>query len=147
MNKVNYTTLQQSLDVVLGKIGLPKTVKLLCSFISNSSLSTTQVEKLKLVTTYIISQAIVIFDLNEEEFYDSRIPEYREARMACYHLLKKYTDSSYSKIGERFGLKKRQVLYYHQKCEEMLSISQYYKAFTAKYKDLEELTIEFIAKF
>lgn len=146
-NPINYNTLQSSIDEVVGKIGLTRTVGLLNSFISNSSISSDESEKLKLITTYIIAQAIVIFDLEEEDFYRSKIPEYREARMACYYLLKKYTACSHARIGKRFDLTKRNVLYYTQKCEEMLSIPQYYKSFISKLQQLDNLTVEFLAKF
>lgn len=144
---MNYHTLQTSIDEVVGKIGLARTIRLLSSFIKNSSIESSESEKLKLITTYIIAQAIAIFDLEEDQFYSSKIPEYREARMGCFYLLKKYTHCSHARIGERFGLTKRNVLYYIQKCDEMLSIPQFYKGFIHKFEQLDNRTVEFLSKF
>lgn len=146
-NQVNYNTLQSSIDKVVGKIGLARTIRLLTSFISNSAIPSTESEKLNLLTTYIVAQTIVIFDLKEDQFYESAIPEYREARMACYYMLKKYTGCSHAWIGDRFGLTKRNVLYYTQKCDEMLTIPQYYKSFCIKLEQLDNRTVEFLSKF
>ncbi len=146
-NEINYNTLQQKIDSVVGKIGLTETVRLLTTFLGNSSIASNEAEKLKLVNTFITAQAIVIFDLEEDQFYESRIPEYREARMACYYILKKYTHCSHAKIGQRFGITKRNVLYYTQKCDEMLTIPHYYRSFIQKLEQLEQLTVEFLSKF
>jgi len=143
---IDYTKLQQKLDWVIGKIGLCRTIKLIEGFISNTSLGINDSEKFKLIATYIIDQSIQIFDLKAENFYKSKIREYRDARMACYHLLKLYTDCSYAKIGESFDQRKRNVLYYCQKCDEQLSIPQFYEVFAHRYQLLENRTIEFIAK-
>ena len=142
----DYLTLQKRLDAVIGKIGLSKTIQLIEGFIDNSSIKVNEVEKFKLITAYIISQTIDIFDLKEDQFYTSKIREYRDGRMACFHLLKHYTDCSYAKIGEAFNQKKRNILYFCQKCDEMLSIPQFYRVFTDRYMSLENRVISFIAK-
>lgn len=144
---IDYGMLQRNLDRVIGLIGLPRVNSMICSFIDNSSIQTSEIEKLKLITAYVISQSIIIFDLDESQFYESKVDEYREARMACYHLLAKYTKSTHGKIGERFGRKKHNVRYAYEKCEEMLSIPEYYKSFIEKYECLENQLIVFLAKF
>jgi chromosomal replication initiation ATPase DnaA len=143
---LNYSTLQTKLDTVIGKIGLKKTIQLVENFMDNSSLDVQETEKFKLISSFIISKSIQVFDLKEDQFYDSKIREYREARMACFHLLKKYTDCSYARIGEVFEQKKRNVLYFHQKCEEQLSVPAFFEVFASRYKKLEDYTIGFIAK-
>lgn len=142
----NYTDLQQSIDALIGKFGLQKTIEVLDSLTHNTALTFEEQEKTQLLFVYVISQSIAIFDLKEEQFYSSTIQEYREARMSCYFLLKKYTDSSYAKIGERFNQSKRAVLYNYHKCEEILSIPQFYKPFVSKFTMLENNSINFIAK-
>lgn len=142
----NYHDLQEHIDKLLGKFGLQKTVEVINSLASNTQLTASEEEKSKLLLVFIISQSIEVFDLKEENFYSSTVQEYREARMCCYYLLKKYTDCSYAKIGESFNQSKRAVLYNYHKCDEILSIPQFYKAFVEKYKSLENNTINFIAK-
>lgn len=142
----NYNDLQQGIDALLGKFGLQKTIEVIQSLSSNTQLTASDQDKSKLLIVFIISQSIEIFDLKEEKFYESTVQEYREARMCCYYLLKKYTDCSYAKIGESFKQSKRAILYNYHKCDEILSIPQFYKSFVEKFKSLENNTINFIAK-
>lgn len=142
----DYHDLQQSIDSLIGKFGLQKTIEVIDSLTSNTELTTQDKEKVKLLLVFIISQSIDVFDLKEENFYTSSVQEYREARMSCYYLLKKYTDSSYAKIGENFNQSKRAILYNYHKCDEILSIPQFYKPFVEKFKILENNIINFIAK-
>ncbi len=142
----NLQQLQVVLERVVGKLGMEKTVHLLESFDNNSSIDMGEKEKLKVITTFIISQCISIFNLEESEFYTSEIREYREARMISYHLIHTYTKCSYAKIGEVFGRKKRNVLYFCQKCRELLSVPGFYREFVEKHKQLDKYTIEFIGK-
>ncbi|WP_346881285.1 hypothetical protein [uncultured Algibacter sp.] len=142
----DYHDLQDSIDNLIGKFGLPKTIEVIDSLTNNTALTTKDKEKTKLLLIFVIAQSIEVFDLKEESFYSSPVQEYREARMSCYYLLKKYTDSSYAKIGENFKQSKRAILYNYHKCDEILSIPQFYKSFVEKFKILENNTINFIAK-
>lgn len=142
----NYHDLQCSIDTLIGKFGLQKTIEVIESLSNNTKLSVRDQEKSKLLQVFIISQSIKVFHLKEAQFYTSSVQEYREARMSCYYLIKKYTDSSYAKIGENFNQSKRAILYNYHKCDEILSIPQYYKDFVEKFKSLENNTINFIAK-
>ena len=142
----NYHDLQERIDILIGKFGLHKTIEVIDSLTNNTALTTKDKEKTKLLLIFLISQSIEVFDLKEENFYSSPVQEYREARMSCYFLLKKYTDNSYAKIGESFKQSKRAILYHYHKCDEILSIPQFYKPFVEKFKILENNTINFIAK-
>ncbi|WP_242446434.1 hypothetical protein [Nonlabens agnitus] len=66
--------------------------------------------------------------------------------MACYFLLKKYTDTSYAKIGESFKQSKRAVMYNYHKCDGIFSIPSFYKPFVANLQVLENNVVNFIAK-
>lgn len=145
-SKLNYTDLQKSVDELVGKYGLAKAIQLLRHFSDNAKIPVKDTYRLKLITDYIISECLSEFNLDAEQFNTSTIREYREARMACYHLLKKYTDSSYSRIGQHFGWPIHTIYYFCQKCTEMLSLSEFYKPFVNKYKHLEESTISFISR-
>ena len=144
--KLNYADLQKSVDELVGKFGLEKSVEIINSFSRNSEIGRKEIRKLKLVKDYIIAETILIFDLDEKKFFASEIREYREARMACYHLLNKYTENSHSKIAETFGKKRGSALYFIHKCNSILSIPQFYPSFVEHYKSLESSTIHFISK-
>ncbi len=142
----NYHDLQTGIDQLLGKFGLSKTLEIIHSLASNTQLKTREDEKAKLLLVFLKAKSIEVFQLQEATFYTSVVQEYKEARMSCYYLLKKYTDSSYAIIGEHFGQSKRAILYNYHKCDEMLSIPQYYKDFVSKFSVLEDHVINFIAK-
>ena len=141
-----FQRLQESLERVVNKIGVQRTTELLESFDHNSSITANEMGKVKLIATYVVSQAIRIFSLEETKFYTSEIREYREARMACYNIIHTYTRCSYAKIGELFSKKKRNVLYYCQKCKGLVEEPLFDKQFAEKYRQLDKCTIEFIGK-
>lgn len=145
-SELNYSDLQKSVDDLVGKFGLKKAVQIIQRFSMNAKIETGESQKLRLITAFVITECVSVFDLDEEQFFKATIREYREARMACYHVLKKYTDSSYSKIGARFGQTKRTILYFCHKCNGILSLPQYYKSFADRYGSLDRSTIDFISK-
>lgn len=145
-SKADYGLLQQHIDRVIGQIGLEKTICLLTHFIDDTHIPVHQTQRLKMVSQFLVTTCIGVFELQDKAFFTSAISEYREARMACYHLLKKYTEASYSKIAEEFGLTKRNVLYNHSKCEERLSVPFYYADFNKRYDLVEDSIIQFISK-
>ncbi len=144
--KLNYADLQNCVDELVGKFGLEKSVEIINSFSNNTRIGRKEIRKLKLIKDYIIAETILIFDLDEKKFFNSEIREYREARMACYHLLSKYTENSHSKIAETFDKKRGSALYFIHKCNSILSIPQFHRAFKEKYDGLESSTIHFISK-
>ena len=141
-----FQRLQHSLERVVNKIGVQRTTELLESFDNNSSITSNEMGKVKLITAYVVSRAIQQFSLEESEFYTSDIREYREARMACYYIIYTYTKCSYAKIGELFGRKKRNILYYCQKCRGLVEEPMFDKEFAEKYRQLDKYTIEFLGK-
>jgi len=146
MSPADYATLQKRIDAMVGQIGLCNTIRMLEGMMADSSLDVPQEEKYRLISEFIITQSIQVFDLKKEDFFTSKIREYRDARTACYHLLKVFTGKSYAKIGETFNQKKRNILYSYQKCEDMLSIPHIYQVFNDKYSTLEHRITQFIAR-
>lgn len=142
----NYQDLQCSIDALIGKFGLEKTINIVDTLKNNTQLSAKDNHKEKLLLVYVVSRSIEVFNLEEANFYTSPINEYREARMACYFLVKKYTENSFGIIGEHFKQSKRAVMYHYHKCDEILSIPQYYKSFVSQFKVLEDGVINFLAK-
>lgn len=143
----NYTILQSTIDKVIGKIGLTQTIKLLENFLKNTAIATGETEKLTMVSNYIVSKAIEVFDIRERQhFYNSGITEHREARMSCYYLLRKYTQWTYPKIGLIFNKNARIVMYGVVKVEEWLSVPKANIRFMNHHQQLETKLIEFIGK-
>lgn len=142
----NYHSLQKTLDQAIGKIGLDKTVILLESFMNQTTLSMDETEKGKLLIHLLISNAIRIYDLKDVDFFNSKIKEYKEARMACYYILKKYTDWSYAKISQVFNAGERNVRYFIEKIEECFQLPDYNKDFLIRFDKLENKFIEVLSK-
>ncbi len=142
----DYQFLQRSLDKVIGKIGVQHTISLLNSFITNTTITQTQQEKIKMVTHYLVNLAVQVYELDTEMFYISNVRSYRDARMCCFHLLRKYTDDTFSKIGLTFQCSERAVIYGHTAAEERLSMPKGNMPFVANYTLLESKLIEFLGK-
>lgn len=140
-----YAQLQSSLDKVVNKLGPERATFLLESFIANTTLTENEKGKIKFVLEFLAAKAIAVFDLEEELFYDCDIRAYRDARMACFHLLKKYTNDTFSKIGLSFKCSERVVAYGFHTVDERLKLPKFYQDFVAKYVILESDTINFIA--
>ncbi len=139
-----YEELQKGIDRLISKFGISKTVQLITQL---SGTTTIQCKKQKttLLITFIISESQKIFDWQHHGVKICDDKEYKEGRMACYHVFKMYTDLSYRQMGKHFDQEKRGVLYHVTKCEELLSIPKYHKLFVKKYRLLEENTIHFMA--
>ena len=146
---ITYTDLQKIVDEMVGKHGLQDTVTILQVFAHNSKLNVSEKGyKLKKITDHVIEQSILLFDLKKTPFYTSTIPEYRQARMACFHILKEYTGSSYAKIGEHFNRSLDSIYYYYHECQQILDSRHLnlHKDFVDKYSHLQKSTINFIAE-
>ena len=140
----------QELQVLVNELvkiyGVTNTIHMLKGMCNDNQQSTSKRGKVKFIVNFILAQSIALFDLNEEKFKTSNVLEYRQARMASIHLIKKYTDLTFSRIAEKFDSNERRVMYAKNKAEDMLSIPQYHQEFTERYNILEKATIEFIAK-
>jgi chromosomal replication initiation ATPase DnaA len=143
---LDYNTLQTSIDKVIGKIGLSKTIHLLDSFVTNTSIQPSEHDKIKVITQYLVSMAIKVFDLNEELFYVSNVREYKDARRCCFHLLRRYTGDTFPKIGIAFQCSERTVAYGYGKAAEYLAVPKGNTKFVSKYMKVESVLVEFIGK-
>lgn len=142
----DYTTLQTNIDKVIGKIGLTKTICLLESFLANTSVKQSEHDKIKVITQYLVSTTIKVFDLNEELFFVSNVHEYKDARRCCFHLLRKYTGDTFPKIGIAFQCSERTVAYGYNKAAEYLAMPKGNPKFFSKYGRIEAVMVEFIGK-
>lgn len=142
-----YSDIQNVLDQLIGKHGVKKTYTMLAVFSDNKKIEVSdRGYKLRRIKAHVVEQSILLFDLKKSEFYHSMIPEYRQARMACYHILYDYTSSSFAKIGEEFDRKLDSIHRYYNKCQGLLDSSHLNlnKKFIDKYTNLERSTINFI---
>lgn len=141
--QINYHHLQSCVDLVVGKIGLPKTINLLESFIGSTTKGLS-IPRAKVIMTYMISKSVEVFDLNERRFYKSREPQYCQARMACFHLMRKHTAYSLAEIGKVVRVSKKTPFYFDKKCESALT-NESMIGFREKYEILENYVIDFIS--
>lgn len=144
--ETDYSKLQTSIDKVIGKIGLEKTICLMESFINNTSIKTNEQERIKLITQFLKGVAISVYELEERLFLDSQLRDYKDARMCCFHLIRKYSEDTYSKIGLAFQCSERVVSYGFNKTEERLEFPKGNAKFNENYNLMEARLIEFIGK-
>lgn len=145
-NNINYSDLQKGIDLLISKFGISKTVRIVKQLSGNASFKNNEKQKVQLLVTFVISESQRLFDIEESPNKKESSKEFQDARMAAYHLIKKYTNMPYPQLGKLFGQSKRAVIYHHHKCEELLSIPRFHRAFTETYTTLEENIIQFIAK-
>lgn len=144
--ELTYNDLQDNIDALIGKFGLKKTIEVMASLRTNTEIRSPENERIKLLTIFVKSKTIEVFNLKEEDFYTSSLDEYKDARMASIYLIRKYTDFSFGSVAEIFQQRKRSVQYFYHKCEEILTIPSYYKIFMRRFTILEHHIINFIAK-
>lgn len=142
----DYAQLQETIDRVIGKIGHKLTKQLLDGFLDQTTIAKDNRETVKLVSQYLVSLAINVFELQQDHFYTSTVRQYRDARSCCFHLLRKYTEDSFSKIGLFFDCDRRAVMYGFQSVENRLSMPQGNHTFHANYKMMESKLLQFLGK-
>ncbi len=130
-----------------GKVGVEGAARILENFMASTQKPIKMKLKIKLIRDYICAEAIGLFDLKEVSFLTSEVTEYRDARMACYHLIHSFTDESHAKIGESFNRDRDSVGYFLRKCDEILESPHYAgnRGFINKYDSLKRSAIGFIA--
>jgi len=145
-DRYTFADLHDVIAKLVGKQGLVNTYLQLRGILDNEEIPIGNTGRMKLIKAYIVSQCISIFDLDEKQFMSSTIPEYRDGRMACFHLLWKYTKCSQPYIGKMFKWKLHRIHYYCKRCEDRLSVPGGHRSFVQKYSALERSTIGFISK-
>lgn len=140
-----YAEFSKNLDKVVSKLGISKVNALLKQIVSSPACIEQERYRVKALTAFTKSLCVQVFALEESKLLSSNIPEYREARMACYLVLRKLTQRSYEKIAEDFCKNKRHVMYYCIRGEEdYLAIPQFRKAWMSKYNRLEAGVINYL---
>lgn len=146
MERKEYAELQHGVDKLIGKFGMTKALKIIDQLSGTAKMRTRQKEQTGLITAFVVDEAFKVFKVTEDLKKKVRSLEYREARMASYHLLNKYTELSYREIGKLFNQGRFGVYYHVKNCTEILSIPKFNKSFVNQYNVLEESLIQFIAK-
>ncbi|WP_238528727.1 hypothetical protein U8527_10420 [Kordia algicida OT-1] len=120
-------------------------MKFLGSIIDHTDIASSEDERVKQLIKLTISKSIEVFNLKKATFYKSNLSEYKDARMACYYIINKYTQISLGKIAEVFNVKRRSVEYFEQKCKEMLSIPSFYPTYLQRHRAIEDHIIKYIS--
>lgn len=142
----NYKDLQQGIDKLIGKFGIKKAIRILRQLSGTSLVKEHSQQQLELITVFVVSEACKVFEVDKKEKEGKLTKEFKQARMAGYHLLSQYTRLSYPELGKHFGQGKFGAYYHIRKCREILSIPQFNKPFVERYKLIEENLIQFMAK-
>ncbi|WP_024772921.1 hypothetical protein [Aquimarina macrocephali] len=141
-----YSDLQQGIDKLVGKFGVPKTIKIIRQLSGTTKVRKHKNQRIKLITAFVTSEAFKIFEVEHKELNGKLTKQFKEARMASYHILNQFTRLSYNEIGKYFDQGKFGAYYHIKRCKETLSIPQFNKSFVGRYETLEENLIQFIAK-
>ena len=129
--------LQSLLDDFIRTFGIRGASTILRSLINPTSSRSKNYSHTRFLRAVIIQEAIKAFDLKEDHFLTSNQREYRIARMACYHLVKKYTGATHSQLAQIFGKNRHHIMYFLNKCDDWLSLKKHYPHFAIKYADIE----------
>ncbi len=146
VTRKEYSDLQNGIDTLVGKFGMSKAISIIRQLSGTMVISTDKKQHLQLITAFVVSEAFKVFGVTNKEVDGKLTREFKEARMAGYHLLSQYTRLSYKEIGEHFDQGKFGAYYHVKKCKETLSIPRFNKSFAGKYETLEENLLQFIAK-
>lgn len=143
--KATYTELQQGIDVLVGKFGMPKTIQMIRQLSGIQKSKTQNIQRNELLYTFLIHESKKVFRVPNTTDQDTS-SEFKDARMACYYLMQQHTDLKYRAIGKYFGHGKFAVYYHIKKCKEFLSIPQFHRSFVERFGILEISVIEFLTK-
>lgn len=146
MQGEEYAKLQRGVEKLVGKFGIPRALKIIDQLSGTTRMRTKKKERTELITGFAISEAFKVFKVPRPEKPNKNSKAYREARMAVYHVLIRYTELSYKEIGKEFGQGRYGVYYHTGKCKEILTIPQLNKSFVKRYESFEEGVIQFIAR-
>lgn len=136
----------ERLEAFVNRYGLSKATDLLDMLMEEAPTGIPSAQKVKLFYEFLQLEALNTFDIENNEFEEARLPLAKEARWSIIHLMKVYTQSSYQRIGKFINMKPRAVRYARQKCDELLEVPKFEKAFNERYMELEEKLVAFMAK-
>ncbi|MAQ76892.1 MAG: hypothetical protein CL613_11255 [Aquimarina sp.] len=142
----SYSELQREIDKLITKFGMTKAITIVHHLSGEPRSVKNEKQKVQLLVTFITTESRRLFGCEVSVTDHENTKECLDARMTTYHLIKTYTDLSYSQIGKRFGQSKRAVIHHHNKCKDVLSIPQFHKSFMSTYHLLERNVIQFLAK-
>ncbi len=142
--KINYADIQRGVDLLIQRFGMQKTLSIVQVLHSAGTHPVTKKTYSDLIMQFVISESERLFEVEQEPVEENKA--YADARMAAYHLIKKYTNKSYAQIGKAYGQSKRAVIYHYNSCKEVLELPRMYRDFIETYTNLEENTLQFIAK-
>ena len=140
----HYTALQNTLDQVVGQIGVKRTVSLLDSFMGKDT--TDHTDRYGLIHSFVVSEIIALCQLDTDQFYTNGSSEYREARMIAYRVFHKFTQLSYHRCAMYFQVNTRKFRYHYQRMNDALSVPDHYAQVVHLYDRLCQAVVVFLSK-
>ena len=143
---LTYKDLQYKIDEAIGRYGLNGTIDLLEVMMDEAKEQTGLDGRIELLTEFLVVNCVLVYSLDKYSFFTSQIREYRDARMICFSLLKKYSGCSASFIAQNLGVTKRTVNYNDSNCRDRLTVPASYREFVNNYEIIERRTISFLTQ-
>jgi chromosomal replication initiation ATPase DnaA len=140
--------LDKSLEELIRRVGLNKSVKLLKELIGKADDSTIKISderRREIISNYLKIETESLYKLSPEDFESNR-PDAQKAKKIVFHLLRKNTNCSARRLGLLFKRSPRNLLYHINKCEEMLNTSGFHRDFQKQYEEIEQKLQAFILK-
>ncbi len=135
----------ERLEAFVEKYGLKNATELLATLTSNTK-PLYLTGRYKIMSEFLHLETLKTFDLSMDEYNQNRSKSAREARWALVHVLRSFTRLSHRRVGQLLSLSYRASRYAYEKCEELISVGKFEKDFNARYQELEEKLVAFIAK-
>jgi chromosomal replication initiation ATPase DnaA len=140
--------LDQSLNTLIRRVGLNKSVMLLQELLGDpdkSSIIISDERRQEIIANYLKIETESMFRLSPKDFESNR-PDAQIAKKIVFHLLRKNTNCSARRLGLLFNRSPRNLLYHINKCEEMLHTSGFHRDFLKQYEEIEQKLKAFILK-
>lgn len=100
----------------------------------------------RMMSDFLQLEVLKTFEITLDQYRENRIKAAKEARWAVVHLLRSFTHLSHRRVGQLLLLSYRAARYAHDKCIELIEVGKFEKDFNARYAELEEKLVAFIAK-
>jgi len=140
--------LDNSLEALIQRVGLNKSVVLLQELLGKTDKSTIKLSderRREIISNFLKIETESMYRMSPEDFETNR-PDAQKAKKIVFHLLRKNTNCSARMLGLLFKRSPRNLLYHINKCEEMLNTSGFHRDFQKQYEEIERKLQDFILK-
>ena len=131
------------------KIGFEPMIYAMASFYTKLGDAPGSRYQQRVISEFLIDKLVEVYELEERNFFESNIREYRQAKWIFFHLLRKYTELSREKIARQFkhfAVTERKVRSACKRCHDILNTSfDIERGFNQRYDLVEKALIRFIS--